>query len=134
MFFCMRRQSRQNPRPTEFELELLKLLWEKGGATVRDLFEVLNETRSLGYTTILKTLQIMTEKGLVYREEVGKAHLYHANRSERQTKNQLLSYVSENLFSGSAAQLVLHALSSQRVNAEELARIKQLIAEKEAQR
>lgn len=120
-------------RPTEFELELLQLLWRRNGATVRELYEALSENRQLGYTTVLKTLQIMTEKGLVKREEVGKAHLYRAARSEQQTQKQFVGYLSERLFDGSAAQLVLHALSTQTVGVDELKQIKELISKKESQ-
>jgi predicted transcriptional regulator len=129
----MRRTTPGDVRPTEFELELLQLLWTQDGATVRDLHEALSENRELGYTTVLKTLQIMTEKGLVKREEVGKAHLYRAARSEQQTQKQFVGYLSERLFDGSAAQLVLHALSTQTVGADELKQIKELISKKESQ-
>lgn len=129
----MRRVSPGDIRPTEFELELLQLLWTGDGATVRDLFETLNVNRELGYTTILKTLQIMTEKGLVVREEIGKAHVYRAAKSAAQTQNQFIEYLSQRLFEGSAAQLVLHALSTQKVDPDELNRIKQLISQKESQ-
>jgi BlaI family transcriptional regulator, penicillinase repressor len=129
----MKRTTPNNVRPTEFELELLRLLWTKNGATVRDLYEVLSESRELGYTTILKTLQIMTEKGLVKREEVGKAHVYRAARSEEHTQKQLIRYLSERLFDGSAAQLVMHALSTQALDSEELKQIKELISQKESQ-
>jgi BlaI family penicillinase repressor len=128
----MRRLTHDNVRPTEFELELLQLLWTKNGATVRDLYEALSKDRELGYTTVLKTLQIMTEKGLVEREEAGKAHLYRAVRSEQQTRTQFIGYLSERLFDGSAAQLVLHALSTESVGADELNQIKELILQKES--
>lgn len=133
MVWSMRRIVPGDVRPTEFELELLQLLWMHNGATVRDLYEALRKDREVGYTTILKTLQIMTEKGLVTREEVGKAHLYRAARSEEQTQNQFIQYMSERLFDGSAAQLVLHALSTQAVGSAELKRIKELISQKEGQ-
>ena len=129
----MRRVAAGNIRPTEFELELLQLLWMRDGATVRDLFEALNENRELGYTTVLKTLQIMTEKGLVTREVIGKAHIYRAAKSEEQTQNQFIRYLSERLFEGSAAKLVLHALSMQAPDSSELKRIKELISQKESE-
>jgi BlaI family transcriptional regulator, penicillinase repressor len=118
-------------KPTEFELELLSLLWDKDGATVRELHGVLSESRQLAYTTILKTLQIMTEKGLVKREEVGKAHVYRATRSRQKTQKQFVGDLSQRLFAGSAAQLVLHALTTQPVKPAELRRIKELIELKE---
>lgn len=127
----MRRVTQGKAKPTEFELELLRLLWTSDGATVRELHEKLNQSRTIGYTTILKTLQIMTEKGLVMRKEVGKAHLYRASRSERQTQKQFVVELTERLFSGSAGQLVLHALATQPVKADELKRIRELIEQKE---
>src|SRR5262249_28087360 len=99
------------PKPTEVELELLRGLWDKGSATVRELYEVVSQQRSLGYTSVLKTLQIMTDKGLVERSEAGKAHIYRATASQEETQNQLLRDLSERLFAGSAAQLAMHALS-----------------------
>lgn len=129
----MRRTTPPNARPTEFELELLRLLWAKGKATVRDLYQAVNESRELGYTTILKTMQIMTEKGLVEREEIGKAHLYRAARSEQDTQRQFIGDIRERLFGGSAGQLVLQALSNESVDADELAQIKALISKKERQ-
>lgn len=129
----MRRTTPANARPTEFELELLRLLWAKGEATVRELHDALNESRELGYTTVLKTMQIMTEKGLVKREEIGKAHLYRAVRSEQETQQQFIGDIRERLFGGSAGQLVLQALSNESVGADELAQIKALISRKERQ-
>lgn len=131
MLFHMRRTPPANARPTEFELELLSLLWAKREATVRDLHEALNKNREIGYTTILKTMQIMTDKGLVEREEVGKAHLYRAARSEQETQRQFIGDIRERLFGGSAGRLVLQALSGESVGADELAQIKELVSQKE---
>ncbi len=122
------------PKPTEFELELLRCIWEKGPATVRELHETISEHRVLGYTSVLKTLQIMTEKGLVQRTEAGKAHVYRATASQGETQNQLLRDLSQRLFSGSAAQLAMHALSMQRATAEELKEIRRLIERKKEKR
>lgn len=127
----MRKKSQETPKPTEFELELLNLLWKRDGATVRELHDDLSLTREIGYTTVLKTLQIMTDKGLVEREQDNKAHVYRATQTELQTKRLFVSDLSERLFSGSAAQLVLHALSTQPVGAEELRLIRQLLEQKE---
>jgi len=134
MFARMRRSQTENVRPTDFELELLRIIWGKRRATVKELHETLSQERELGYTTVLKTLQIMTEKGLVKREELGKAHVYRAARSEKDTKKQFLGDLSEKLFAGSAAQLVMHALSSQNVKTEELEEIRKLILRKEGER
>lgn len=118
------------PKPTEAELELLRVLWDKGSASVRDLHEVVSRQRSIGYTSVLKTLQIMTEKGLVERTEAGKAHIYHAAASQEETQNQLLRDLSQRLFSGSAAQLAMHALAMQPASEEELEEIRRLIRKK----
>jgi len=124
------KEKRQLPKPTEVELELLRVLWEKGGATVREVFEVVSQHRSLGYTSVLKMLQIMTEKGLVERTEAGKAHIYRAAASQEETQSQMLRDLSERLFAGSAAQLAMHALSMQPASAEELEEIRRLIRQK----
>ncbi len=118
------------PKPTEAELELLRVLWEKGPATVRELHDEVNLQRAVGYTSVLKILQIMTEKGLVEREESAKAHIYRAAASQEETQNQLLRDLSERLFSGSATQLAMHALAMQPASAEELEEIRNLIERK----
>lgn len=118
------------PKPTEAELELLRVLWEKGPATVRELHDAINLHRPVVYTSVLKILQIMTEKGLVEREESGKAHIYRAAASQEDTQNQMLRDLSERLFSGSAAQLAMHALAMQPASAEELEEIRSLIEQK----
>jgi BlaI family transcriptional regulator, penicillinase repressor len=118
------------PKPTEAELELLRVLWEKGPATVRELHDEVNLQRAVGYTSVLKILQIMTEKGLVEREESAKAHIYRAAASQEETQNQLLRDLSERLFSGSAAQLAMHALAMQPTSTEELDEIRNLIEQK----
>ncbi|HEX7157739.1 MAG TPA: BlaI/MecI/CopY family transcriptional regulator [Edaphobacter sp.] len=124
------KEKQQLPKPTEVELELLQVLWEKGGATVREIFEVVSQHRSLGYTSVLKMLQIMTEKGLVERTEAGKAHIYRAAASQEETQSQILRDLSERLFAGSAAQLAMHALSMQPASAEELEEIRRIIRQK----
>jgi BlaI family penicillinase repressor len=126
----MKRKHRELPRPTEGELELLRILWQRGTATVRDLHEEVSQTRPLGYTGVLKLLQIMTEKGLVEREESGKAHVYCAAASERATQDQLLRDMSQRLFAGSAAQLAMHALSLEPVNDREFEELRNLLDRK----
>ena len=118
------------PKPTEVELELLRALWSKGEATVRELYEVVSQHRELGYTSVLKTLQIMTEKGLVERTEAGKAHIYRAAASQQETQNQLLRDLSERLFAGSAAQLAMHALAMEPASPEELEEIRRIIRQR----
>ncbi len=113
-------------KPTEAELDILRALWVKGTATVRDLHEAL-AARGTGYTTVLKTLQIMTEKGLVEREEAGKAHIYRPAMREEDMQTQLLTELSDKLFSGSTAMLAMHALSLQPASDDELQQIKALI-------
>lgn len=118
------------PKPTEAELELLRILWEKEPATVRDIYDALNATRPSGYTTVLKLLQIMTTKGLVVRDEANRAHVYRAAMSQDTTQNELLKDLSVRLFSGSAAQLALHALAMEPASADELDAIRALIDSK----
>jgi len=122
------------PKPTEVELEILTSLWSKGEATVRELHEDVSQRRALGYTSVLKTLQIMTEKGLVQRTEAGKAHIYRATSSQEDTQSQFLRDLTERLFSGSAAQLAMHALSMQPASSSELQEIRQLIERKRVQK
>jgi len=123
----MKERTRDLPKPTEFELDLLRALWKRQSATVRELHEDLNKVRPLGYTSILKTLQIMTEKGLVQRRESGKAHIYSATASEEQTQAQLIRDLSQRLFSGSAGQLAMRALSMQKPSTAELQQVSALI-------
>jgi BlaI family penicillinase repressor len=124
------REKHDLPKPTEVELELLRVLWDKGSATVREMFEVVSQHRALGYTSVLKMLQIMTEKGLVERTEAGKAHIYRAAASQEATQSQMLRDLSERLFAGSAAQMAMHALSMQPASAEELEEIRRIIKQK----
>jgi BlaI family penicillinase repressor len=126
----MTKSSTSLPRPTESELELLRILWEKGPATVREIYEALNLQRPSGYTTVLKMLQIMTAKGLVVRDEANRAHVYRAAISQDETQNEILKDLSVRLFSGSAAQLALHALAMEPASADELEAIRALIDRK----
>jgi predicted transcriptional regulator len=126
----MKRTRHQLPRPSEGELELLRILWEQGPSTVRDLHEEIANRRNVGYTSVLKLLQIMTEKGLVEREESGKAHIYHPAASQHETQDQLVRDMSERLFAGSAAQLAMRALAMEPVNDEELEELRDLIERK----
>ena len=118
------------PRPTESELELLRIVWEKEPATVRDIYDALNLQRPSGYTTVLKMLQIMTVKGLVVRDEASRAHLYRSAISQDAMQSKILRDLSVRLFSGSAAQLALHALAMEPASAGELAEIRALIEKK----
>jgi len=120
------------PRPTESELELLGILWENEPATVRDIYEKLNEERPSGYTTVLKLLQIMTAKGLVVRDEANRAHVYRAAISQDAMQSKILKDLSVRLFSGSAAQLAMRALAMEPASANELDEIRALIEHKRA--
>src|SRR5215813_4074059 len=126
----MRDTRRSLPKPTEAELELLRVLWDRGTATVREVFDVVSQQRALGYTSVLKTMQIMTEKGLVERTEAGKAHIYIAVATQEETQSQLLRDLSERLFAGSAAQLAMHALAMEPASAEDLEEIRRMIRQK----
>src|ERR1700721_2150242 len=125
-------KKREIPRPTEGELELLGILWERGPATVRELFEAVNTKRVVVYTGVLKLLQIMTEKGLVERDERERAHVYRAAISQEDTEVRFLRELSERFFAGSAAQLALRALEMEKASDTELDAIRRLIAKKDA--
>jgi predicted transcriptional regulator len=112
-------------RPTGAELEILGVLWDRGSSTVRDVHERLARGRDLGYTTVLKLLQIMAEKGLVRRDESQRAHVYSARVPAEQTQRQLIGDLLDRAFGGSAALLVQQALSSQKTSAEEIERIRE---------
>src|SRR6201996_3522499 len=122
------------PKPTEGELALLRVLWAKGSATVREIYDAVSQERELAYTTVLKLLQIMTEKGLVQRKEQGRAHVYRATASQEDTQSQLLRDLSERLFSGSATQLAMHALTMEPATRDELNEIRKLIDQKREKR
>ena len=133
MVRIMKMIRRELPRPTEGELELLRILWQKGAATVRELHDEVSQTRPLGYTSVLKLLQIMTDKGLVEREESGKAHIYRPVGTQQETQSRLVRDISERVFAGSAAALAMHALSTQPVSDQELEALRHLIEQKRKQ-
>ena len=118
---------RPPPRPTDAELAILRVLWQRGPSTVRDVHEELNRDGTTGYTTILKMLQIMTEKGLVVRDETQRAHIYQSRYGEQKTQRQLLSDLADRAFGGSAAKLVMQALSGRKATAEELGAIREFL-------
>ena len=119
------------PRPTDAELEILKVLWRRGPSTVREVFETLGEARGTGYTTVLKLMQIMATKGLVKRDEGERAHRYEAALAEDETQRRLVGELVQKAFDGSAKKLVLQALSSRRATADELAEIRRMLDELE---
>ena len=120
------------PRPTEAELELLRVLWDKEPATVREICDELNRERAFGYTTVLKLLQIMHAKGLVLREESARAHLYRSAITQDAMQSRFLRDLSVRLFSGSAAQLALHALAMEQATPAELDEIRALLERRSA--
>lgn len=123
---------REAPKPpTSSELEILRVLWERGPSTVRDVYEALSATKPVGYTTVLKLLQIMTVKGSVKRNERDRAHVYEACQPAERTKRQLAGDMLQKVFGGSASELVMHALSGQKASHEEIEEIRRLLDEYE---
>jgi BlaI family transcriptional regulator, penicillinase repressor len=118
---------RTPPRPTEAELAILRVLWRRGPSTVRQVREVLELDRPTGYTTALKLLQIMFEKGLVLRDESSRTHVYHARALEQQTRRLLLRDLADRAFDGSLVELVKEAIATRPPTREEAAEIRQLL-------
>ncbi|MFI5098010.1 MAG: BlaI/MecI/CopY family transcriptional regulator [Candidatus Acidiferrales bacterium] len=114
-------------KPTASELDILHVLWDRGPSTVRDVHAALSEKRDLGYTTVLKLMQIMTVKGLVRRNEEQRAHVYEACLPAEKTKRQLAADTLERVFEGSASQLMLHALAGHRSSKHEIAELRRLL-------
>ncbi|MFT4023421.1 MAG: BlaI/MecI/CopY family transcriptional regulator [Flavihumibacter sp.] len=114
-------------KPTESELEILQILWTRHTASVREVHEVISASRDVGYTTTLKLMQIMHEKGLVKRDESVKTHIYQAAVSKEKTQKHLLDKMIDGLFGGSSTELVLRALGSHKASAEELEEIQHLL-------
>ena len=117
------------PRPTDAELEILRVLWDRREATVREVHEAISKSRPAGYTTILKLLQIMTDKGLVDRDESERAHVYRARLARQDTERQLVDDLLERAFGGSASRLVMQALAGRVASAEEIAEIRRMLDE-----
>jgi predicted transcriptional regulator len=118
-------------KPTTSELEILRVLWERGPSTVREVHESLSEKRDLGYTTVLKLLQIMTAKGTVRRNEEQRAHVYEAYQPATETKRQLVGDVLQRVFQGSASELMIHALEGRPTSKKELEELRRLLDEYE---
>ncbi|HEY6943977.1 MAG TPA: BlaI/MecI/CopY family transcriptional regulator [Candidatus Acidoferrum sp.] len=114
-------------KPTASELEILRVLWARGPSTVREVHETLSEKKSLGYTTVLKLLQIMTAKGTVRRDEGQRAHVYEACQPATQTKRQLVGDVLQRVFEGSASELMIHALEGRRTSKKELGELRRML-------
>jgi len=118
-------------KPTEAELEILTILWRRETATVREVHEIINERRPTAYTTVLKTLQIMTEKSLVERETEQKAHIYRAKIEQAATERNFAEDLLDRVFGGSAAQLVMRVLETKPASDKELVQIRQMLDEAE---
>lgn len=123
----MKSNTSQSPRPTDAELGILRVLWERGDSTVREVQEELEKVSPTGYTTVLKLLQIMTDKGLVARDESQRAHVYRAADARQTVQRGLVADLLDRAFGGSAQQLVQQALASRPASAEELAEIRGLL-------
>lgn len=118
-------------KPTEAELEILKILWDKTSASVKEINEELNKLKPVGYTTTLKLMQIMHEKGLLSRVANGRSHIYSPEIKEKETKNFMMRKMMDSLFGGSAKELVMQALGNEKPNKEELEEIRELIEKME---
>src|SRR6201988_4175499 len=121
-------KTKETIRPTEGELEILSVLWERGLATVREVYEAISAARPMVYTGVLKLMQIMADKALVIRDESARAHVYRAAVEKEETERRFVRDLSRRLFSGSTAQLALRALEMERASEEELAEIRKLLA------
>ncbi|WP_215223258.1 BlaI/MecI/CopY family transcriptional regulator [Echinicola shivajiensis] len=120
-------------KPTDSELEILSILWNKKNASVREIHDVLSQTKDTGYTTTLKTMQIMFAKGLLTRSEQGRSHLYMPAITEKETQNSLLSSFMDSTFGGSAKKLIMRAIGQSNPSKEEINEIRQLLNELENQ-
>jgi len=121
-------------KPTASELEILRILWSRGPSTVREVQESLQQTRAMGYTSVLKFLQIMTVKGIVRRNETQRAHVYEACLPAEQTKRQLAGDMLQRVFEGSASQLMMHALAGKKASSQEIDELRQMLDEYERSR
>ena len=117
------------PKPTEGELAILRVLWRRGHSTVREVLDDFNQAQETGYTTVLKMMQIMTEKGLLDRDDRDRTHVYKPRIAEEETQRQLLGDLLDRAFNGSAKKLVMQALSSRKASRTELAEIRQLLSD-----
>jgi BlaI family transcriptional regulator, penicillinase repressor len=119
------------PKPTEAELAILRVLWQRGPSTVRQVHDALNAIKKTGYTTVLKFMQIMTEKGLVSRDEAPYAHVYQARIPQEETQRTLVTDLLDRAFEGSMSGLVMQALSARKATPEELSEIRKILKDHE---
>ncbi len=124
-------KNKEIPKPTDAELAILQVLWQQGPSTVRQVQDILETERGTGYTTTLKLMQIMFEKGLLGRDDSNRSHVYTALVTQQKTQRRLVSELVEQVFAGSAQQLVLQALAAKKSTPEELREIRNLIDELE---
>lgn len=117
----------KKPGPTDRELAILSVLWQRGPSTVRQVHESLHPDSETGYTTTLKLMQIMAEKGLLSRKDAGRRHVYRPTISQERTQKQVVGDVLERVFAGSAEKLVMRALSAKKVSSTELKRIREIL-------
>ncbi len=121
-------------KPTPTELEILRVLWDRGPSTVREVHETLSSAREIGYTTVLKIMQIMTAKGMVRRNEESRAHVYQACQPAEKTKQQLVSDLLHRAFADSASQLMMHALAGKKTSEREIEEIRRMLDQYEERR
>lgn len=121
-------------KPTASELEILRVLWTRGPSTVREVHDSLKDTRAMGYTSVLKFLQIMTAKGTVQRNETQRAHVYESCLPAEQTKRQLAGDMLQRVFEGSTSQLMMHALAGRKASRKEIDELRRLLDEHERTR
>ena len=121
-------KTKETIRPTEGELEILSVVWERGSATVREVYEAISAERPMVYTGVLKLMQIMADKGLVIRDESARAHVYRAAVKKDETERRFVRDLSRRLFAGSSAQLALRALEMEPASEEEVVEIRKLLA------
>jgi len=121
-------------KPTASELEILRVLWSRGPSTVREVYDALNEKKPVGYTSVLKFLQIMTAKGTVRRDESQRAHVYEVCLPAEQTKQQIAGDMLQRVFEGSASQLMMHALAGRKASHQEIEELRRLLDEYEGNR
>ena len=119
------------PKPTASELEILQVLWERGPSTVREVHDALSAKRPIGYTSVLKLMQIMTGKGTLRRNEEQRAHVYEAVQPAQKTKRQLALDVLQRVFDGSASDLMMHALAGRKASKQEIEELRRLLNEYE---
>lgn len=120
---------RKSSHPTDAELDVLRVLWERGPSTVREVFEVLSAARNMGYTSILKVMQIMFDKGLVSRNASQRSHVYRAKLKRDATQRKLVGVLADKMFNGAMDQLVLQALNARKLKPDEIAEVRRLLDE-----